>query len=195
MVLIARDMATLVPRTRQKMTFLARVDDVFSVIARPGRPEDCEHAPPRNIPRYTHVRRPGRAAMFADGPLEQPDDPPTTLAESPRPSTTSIGEALLTTFPDGRRPALLRNRTKNFIRSSPADSNERFADLAEIAMWTTDNHGPFTDASEVLANIIHFCNRAGLDFEAVVSEARATARDDHASGPEARRDFQRYPGP
>ena len=62
-------------------------------------------------------------------------------------------------------------------------------------MWTADGHDPFTDASEVLANVVHFCSRAGLDFDAVVAEAKTTARDDHASSPEARRDLHVYPQP
>lgn len=80
-------------------------------------------------------------------------------------------------------------------------SNEVRADRAEaiLSQYSDRNaetdgiHGVATDVSDVLADFLHFCERAGLDFDALTDKARSDARGDLEDGPEARRDAQRFP--
>lgn len=80
------------------------------------------------------------------------------------------------------------------------DPNEARADDAEFALKaTTDRNGEdepngvFTDVSDLLAHVVHFCARAGIDFEAVVDHAAHAAQGDLEDGPEAARDTDRFP--
>jgi hypothetical protein len=50
-----------------------------------------------------------------------------------------------------------------------------------------------TDVSDALANLAHFCVRAGLDFDALVDHAKHAAIGDLEDGPEALRDTVRFP--
>lgn len=74
--------------------------------------------------------------------------------------------------------------------------NESRADRAEHALAvSTDCQDPFTDLSDALANLMHFADRAGLDFSAVVEHARRAYAGDMEDGPRAVRsaDAERFP--
>lgn len=78
--------------------------------------------------------------------------------------------------------------------------NESRADLAEAMLAVgTDRNGEnadedvATDVSDALANLAHFCVRAGLDFGALVDKASNAATGDLEDGPEAARDTDRFP--
>jgi len=80
------------------------------------------------------------------------------------------------------------------------NQNEQRADRATaILARGTDNAaaddgtaGLFTDMSDLIADLIHLCARAGLDFEDVVAHAETAAAGDLEDGPEARRDTERW---
>ena len=78
--------------------------------------------------------------------------------------------------------------------------NESRADLAEWSIAVgSDREGEEhpelveQDTADAVANIIHFCARAGLDWDAVVRRAESAARGDLEDGPEAVRDAERFP--
>jgi phosphoribosyl-ATP pyrophosphohydrolase len=78
--------------------------------------------------------------------------------------------------------------------------NESRADLAEKALTVaTDRNGEqhpsdvATDVSDLLAHLIHFCARAGLEWDELVGKAERAAEGDLEDGPEAARDTDRFP--
>jgi hypothetical protein len=78
--------------------------------------------------------------------------------------------------------------------------NERHADLAEVAIAAATDQlgerGPddvFTDVADTVAHVIHFCHRAGIDWDAVVEKAADWATGDLTDGPPAKRDTDRFP--
>jgi hypothetical protein len=85
--------------------------------------------------------------------------------------------------------------------------NEHRADLAEAAIsCATDaeaqdverddiHAAAYQDVSDLLANLIHFCHRAGLDWETLLGSAERAAEGDLEDGPEAARDTDRFPAP
>jgi hypothetical protein len=83
------------------------------------------------------------------------------------------------------------------------DQNESRADQAErvLAIGTdrngeceADARGVFTDVSDLLANMRHFCDRAGIDYDAVSDHSRNAYEGDLAEdGPIAKRDTDRFP--
>lgn len=84
--------------------------------------------------------------------------------------------------------------------------NESRADSVEVALRLGDRnaeaaaggaiHGEVeTDVSDLLANVIHFCARAGIAFEQCVDRATGMAEGDLEDGPEAQRDRSRFPDP
>lgn len=88
--------------------------------------------------------------------------------------------------------------------SLPLD-NEGRADWAEQAIVNGSdaeaqdldlNEYPQTveqDVSDLLANVIHFCIRAGLDWDSVVERAERAAVGDLEDSPETVRDADRFP--
>lgn len=82
-------------------------------------------------------------------------------------------------------------------------SNESRADLVESALdivtdkqaWTTDPRGVFTDVSDLLAHVRHFCDRAGLDYGEVDEHAYRAYLGDHEDSPTVERDTDRFPTP
>ena len=85
--------------------------------------------------------------------------------------------------------------------SLPLD-NEGRADWAEQAIvngsdaeaQVVDEPGlVYQDVSDLLANIIHFCVRAGIDWDDVVGHAETAAQGDLEDGPETARDTERFP--
>lgn len=91
----------------------------------------------------------------------------------------------------------------NYRTDTPYDfdtQNESRADQAERALAVaTDRNGEddpadvLADVSDLLANVIHFCARAGLDWDALVGQAERAASGDLEDGPEAVRDTDRFP--
>lgn len=80
--------------------------------------------------------------------------------------------------------------------------NESRADKVEEILAKFSDHngdsedgtaGVFTDISDVLAHFVHFCARAGLDFDEAVDAAQRAAQGDLEDGPEAARDEDRFP--
>jgi hypothetical protein len=76
--------------------------------------------------------------------------------------------------------------------------NERHADLAEMAVAAASGRharqdGVFTDVADTLAHIIHFCRRAGIDWDAAVEKAAEYATGDLTGGPPVKRDTDRFP--
>jgi hypothetical protein len=77
--------------------------------------------------------------------------------------------------------------------------NERHADLAEMAVAQrrtrrrSDAAGVFTDVADTLAHLIHFCRRAGIDWDAAVEKAAEYATGDLTDGPPVKRDTDRFP--
>jgi hypothetical protein len=66
----------------------------------------------------------------------------------------------------------------------------RDAVLATIGgEWENDT---YTDVVDALAHILHFCNRAVLDIEAVIASARAVYIADLEDGPKAQPLHARY---
>lgn len=53
--------------------------------------------------------------------------------------------------------------------------------------------GAFLDVTDVLADFIHFCARAGLEWDEVVDKAARSHAGDLEDGPEAKRDTERFP--
>ena len=82
-----------------------------------------------------------------------------------------------------------------------ADQNESRADRAEwaLAVATDSNvehdggEGAELDVSDLLANVMHFCDRAGLDFESIVDRAERSYQGDSEDGPDTKRDTERFP--
>lgn len=83
-------------------------------------------------------------------------------------------------------------------------SNEHRADDAEQALRTTDCNysnypdddvvqGAFTDVSDLIGNLAHFCARAGIDVRAVIEHGLNAAYGDLEDAPEAERDPIRFP--
>jgi hypothetical protein len=82
------------------------------------------------------------------------------------------------------------------------DQNESRADQAEWALAVAtdrngedklDETGVFTDVSDLVGNLIHFCARAGLDWSDVCAHGEHAAEGDLSDGPEAKRDSDRFP--
>lgn len=81
--------------------------------------------------------------------------------------------------------------------------NESRADLAETALIVatdraaedTNGEDVWTDVSDLLANIAHFCDRAGIDFHAAVDHAYHAYEGDSEDGPDTERDYDRFPDP
>lgn len=78
--------------------------------------------------------------------------------------------------------------------------NESRADRIEHALAITSDKngeaepsGVFTDVSDMLASLRHFCDRAGLDFGEVDSHAYRAYQGDFEDGPTAARDYDRFP--
>lgn len=82
--------------------------------------------------------------------------------------------------------------------------NERRADQIEHALTiATDKNGEvegevangtYTDVSDLLASVRHFCDRAGIDFDDVDDHAeRAYEGDLMEDGPKVVRDTDRFP--
>lgn len=81
--------------------------------------------------------------------------------------------------------------------------NEARADVAEAMLAVGSDrlaeceeeapNGAFTDVSDTLAHFVHFCARAGIDFDEVVAHAERAAMGDLEDGPEAARDAERFP--
>src|SRR4051812_25993596 len=77
---------------------------------------------------------------------------------------------------------------------SDHDANESRADRGEHALAvSSDCQDAFTDLSDALANLMHFADRAGLDFSAVVNHARVAYAGDMEDGPRAARNAARFP--
>jgi hypothetical protein len=83
-----------------------------------------------------------------------------------------------------------------------AESNESRANQIERALdvasdkqaWTDDKRGVYTDVSDLLASVRHFCDRAGIDYDDVDAHAEAAYQGDLAEdGPPAARDTERFP--
>lgn len=84
------------------------------------------------------------------------------------------------------------------------DPNEARADDVEFALKaSTDKlgereeeepHGVFTDVSDLLAHVRHFCDRAGLDYGTVDDHAYRAYLGDREDGPSVARDADRFPG-
>jgi hypothetical protein len=86
-----------------------------------------------------------------------------------------------------------------------ATTNEARADWAESAIA----HGcdaeaqrvdephvadcAYQDVKDLLSNLVHFCHRAGIEWEDVVDAAESAAEGDLEDGPEAKRDTERFP--
>jgi hypothetical protein len=49
------------------------------------------------------------------------------------------------------------------------------------------------DVSDLLGNLIHFCARAGVSWDAMVDKAERAVEGDREDGPEAVRDTDRFP--
>lgn len=78
--------------------------------------------------------------------------------------------------------------------------NESRADRAEWALAVATDRSGESDASEthldvsdLLGNLMHFCVRAGLDFDEMVASAKRAAEGDLEDGPETKRDTDRFP--
>jgi hypothetical protein len=56
-------------------------------------------------------------------------------------------------------------------------------------------NGVFTDVSDMLASVRHFCDRAGLDYGEVDEHAHRAYLGDHEGGQLVARDAERFPGP
>jgi hypothetical protein len=79
-------------------------------------------------------------------------------------------------------------------------SNESRANLAEHALsLSTDENandepgGAFLDVSDMLANLRHFCDRAGIDFGEVDDHAHNGYLGDLGEDPVTIRDTERFP--
>lgn len=85
------------------------------------------------------------------------------------------------------------------------DQNESRADLVERALaLSTDCNGQddadtgagvFLDLSDLLGNVRHFCDRAGIDYGQVDSHAYNAYLGDRSDGPLVKRDAERFPEP
>jgi hypothetical protein len=79
---------------------------------------------------------------------------------------------------------------------SRADSAEAMLAVGSDKLGEKEEERPsgvFTDVSDALAHFVHFCARAGLDFDEVVDKAVRAAQGDLEDGPEAARDTERFP--
>lgn len=84
-------------------------------------------------------------------------------------------------------------------------NNERRADSVEHALKVATDHlgereeeepnGVYIDVSDLLANVRHFCDRAGLDYGMIDHHAHGAYLGDHETEPPAARDPERYPAP
>lgn len=88
------------------------------------------------------------------------------------------------------------------VRYDMREQNESRADLAEWALVVaTDCNGQdaaqdvFLDVSDLIANLMHFCQRAGLDWDDVQEHGLNGFQGDAADGPPVQRDKQRFPFP
>jgi hypothetical protein len=76
--------------------------------------------------------------------------------------------------------------------------NESRADLGQSAVmvgcvdWHADEDWG-SHVSDAVANVVHFCRRAGLDPEALMQSVLQSAEGDLEDGPEASRDAVRFP--
>jgi hypothetical protein len=76
--------------------------------------------------------------------------------------------------------------------------NETRADLGQAAVmvgcvdWHSDEDWE-AHVSDAVANVVHFCRRAGLDPETLLQSALRSADGDLEDGPEAPRDAVRFP--
>lgn len=74
--------------------------------------------------------------------------------------------------------------------------NERRADLAEIALWPDqDPRDAGASVCNLLANLVHFCRRAGIDWDTCVCIAPEMADLDLDDAPDVARDLNAYPEP
>lgn len=78
--------------------------------------------------------------------------------------------------------------------------NESRADWAEHALAVgtdraaeRDGEDARTDVSDLLANVRHFCDRAGIDWPGIVDHADNAYIGDSEDGPYAKRDSRRFP--
>lgn len=71
---------------------------------------------------------------------------------------------------------------------------ERNADLAEqLLLLGSDSEDPATDVSDVIANLLHFCDRAGIDHDYVINRAEAAYFEETVDDACAKRDERRFP--
>lgn len=76
--------------------------------------------------------------------------------------------------------------------------NEARADLGQAAVmvgcvdWHSDADWE-AHVSDAVANVVHFCRRAGVDPDLLVESALRSAAGDLDDGPEATRDATRFP--
>lgn len=73
--------------------------------------------------------------------------------------------------------------------------NERRADRAEamLAVSTMGLDDATLDLLYALAHLMHFCRRAGIDWDAAVEQAAGYAVSDLEDGPPVKRDTDRFP--
>jgi hypothetical protein len=86
------------------------------------------------------------------------------------------------------------------IYGDGTNANEVRADRAEaILSGFSDRNGEddpgsvYLDVADVVTDLAHFCARAGLDFDSIMSKVRSDQVGDLEDGPEAARDTVRWP--
>jgi hypothetical protein len=94
-------------------------------------------------------------------------------------------------------------RTSSRYGIDPGEHNERRADQIEHAIAVStdklgeDQHEPsgvYTDLSDMLASVRHFCDRAGIDYGDVDSHAQTAYEGDvNEDGGVVKRDTERFP--
>lgn len=93
----------------------------------------------------------------------------------------------------------MRYRTDEPYRHDETQ-NESRADQIEHALTVVsdkngeeEDAGVFTDVSDLLAHVRHFCDRAGLDYGEVDAHAYRAYLGDREDGPPCVRDVVRFP--
>jgi hypothetical protein len=90
----------------------------------------------------------------------------------------------------------LAQMTIDFAYGEP---NETRADWGQAGVmlacpdFSTGGNGLATDVTDALANIAHFCDRAGLNFEALAAGAVESRNGDYDDGEPAARDDHSIP--
>lgn len=76
---------------------------------------------------------------------------------------------------------------------SRADQLEHALAIVSDCNGEDEDQGVFTDLSDLLAHVRHFCDRAGIDFGEVDSHAYRAYSGDREDGPPCIRDAVRFP--